>query len=182
MAPTSLSNTCTVFHNLHMLCICIWMSTHFITASLAEQAFGICLDFGSNSQGANKSEVLLLRLYTHPRRLPLHCQSHVRCFTTFICCGWTYGHESYHVIVSINSQALGSCQEFWFWVPPDGLTTAYYYCCWGCRPTQDDSHFIVKHIIMIIRVFTTFICCGCPHGWVLITLLLVLLAKPFEVT
>jgi len=45
------------------------------------------------------------------------------------------------ITARLVSQAYGSCLEFW--VPPEGLTTAYYYC-WGLRPIQDGSLFIVK--------------------------------------
>ena len=48
MAPISLSNTWKEFHNLHMLWMCIWMSPFCSTASLAEQAFGSCLELWVN--------------------------------------------------------------------------------------------------------------------------------------
>jgi hypothetical protein len=40
MAPTSLSDTYKVFHNLHMQWMCIWMSPYHVTARLVSQAFG----------------------------------------------------------------------------------------------------------------------------------------------
>ena len=45
------------------------------------------------SCGANNGILLLLRLKTHPRWPPLHCQTHKRCFTIliFICCRCAHG-------------------------------------------------------------------------------------------
>ncbi len=43
--PTSMSNTYKVFHNFHMLWICIWMCPYNITAALVDQAFGSYLEF-----------------------------------------------------------------------------------------------------------------------------------------
>jgi hypothetical protein len=48
MASTLLSNIYTMFHKLHMLWMCIWMSPFCSTASLAEQAFGSCLELWVN--------------------------------------------------------------------------------------------------------------------------------------
>ena len=45
MAPTSVLSTYEVFHNFHMLWMCIWMTPFHITASLTKQAVGSCLEF-----------------------------------------------------------------------------------------------------------------------------------------
>jgi len=44
MAPASLSNTYEVYHKLRMRWMCIWMSLYHVTAIIAEQAFGSCLE------------------------------------------------------------------------------------------------------------------------------------------
>ena len=38
--PTSMSDTCKVFDNLHMQCMCIWMHPNNILAAPADQALG----------------------------------------------------------------------------------------------------------------------------------------------
>jgi len=40
MAPTSLSNTYIVFHNLHMRWMCTWMGPYQVTDRLVGQALG----------------------------------------------------------------------------------------------------------------------------------------------
>ena len=40
-APTSMSNTYKVFHNLHMLWMCICMRRYHITTALVSKAFGL---------------------------------------------------------------------------------------------------------------------------------------------
>jgi hypothetical protein len=42
------------------------------------------------SGGANHSKVWKLRLYIHSSGLTNQCQTHNRCYSTFICCGCTY--------------------------------------------------------------------------------------------
>jgi hypothetical protein len=42
--PTSMSDTCKVFVNLHMLWMCIWMRPYNITAALIDQALGSHLE------------------------------------------------------------------------------------------------------------------------------------------
>jgi hypothetical protein len=44
MALTSLSSSYKVFHNLHMLWMCIWMSPYHVTASLVGKASGSYLE------------------------------------------------------------------------------------------------------------------------------------------
>ena len=38
--PTSMSDTCQVFENLHMQWMCIWMRPYNITAALIDQSLG----------------------------------------------------------------------------------------------------------------------------------------------
>ncbi len=103
MAPISLSNTWKEFHNLYMLWMCIWMSPFCSTASLAEQAFGSCLEFWVwvPSEGLTTAYCC-----SHPRWLPLHCQTHMRCFTAFMLwmCTWMSHHN---VTASIVGKAYG---------------------------------------------------------------------------
>ena len=40
MAPTSMSNTNKVFHNLHMLWMCIWVTPYHMPAPCVGQALG----------------------------------------------------------------------------------------------------------------------------------------------
>ena len=43
------------------------------------------------SREANNSVFCVQKLQAHPRWLPLHCQTHIKCIVTFICCGCAYG-------------------------------------------------------------------------------------------
>jgi hypothetical protein len=74
--------------------ICTWMSPSRVTASLAKKQalwrLPRILGTGT-SEGANNGILLLLRLMTHQRWLPLHCHTHQKCFTTFICYGCAHG-------------------------------------------------------------------------------------------
>ena len=108
MAPTSLSNTKKLFHNIHMQWMCIWMSPYQVTASLVKQAFGSCLQSRiiGTSWGANNSILLLLRLKILPRWIPLHCHTHIQCFTTFICCGWAHGWVIIMLLLVLSAKPL----------------------------------------------------------------------------
>ncbi len=39
--PTSFSNTCKLFDNLHMQLMCIWMCPYHITAAFVDKIFGV---------------------------------------------------------------------------------------------------------------------------------------------
>ena len=56
----------------------------------------------------NNGIVLLLRLKTHLKWLPHHCQTHIRFFTTFICCGCTYGWVLITVLLVSPNKPFGS--------------------------------------------------------------------------
>ena len=92
-APTSISNTYKVFHNLHMLWMCMRICPYHVTSALVRQAVGSYLSRNQfTSWEAHHSMMWWLKLQTHSSELPLphQYQTHIRCFSTFKCCVCTY--------------------------------------------------------------------------------------------
>jgi hypothetical protein len=87
-----MSNKYKVFHNIYMLWKYLWMSCYHISAACAARAFQIFPISGlvlPKRQGANKSIMPWLGLYTCHRWLPHQCQTHTSCLTcliTLLCC------------------------------------------------------------------------------------------------
>ena len=69
-----------VFYNLHIMCMCIW--TCPAIAALAGQAFGSCLKITLSPERQLEHSAVV-------EAIPHH-QTHIRWFTTFICCGCAY--------------------------------------------------------------------------------------------
>ena len=103
---TSLSNTYKVFHNLRMLWMCTWMSPYHGTASSLQTSLCTLPRILGSFRGANNNILLWLWLQTHLNWLPLHYQTHTRCFTTFIWCGCAYGWVLFALLIGLLAKLL----------------------------------------------------------------------------
>ena len=104
--------------------------------------------------GANHSVLQWwLRLKTHPRWLSYHCETHIRCFTTFKCCGWSQEWVLPHYHCS-------RWPSYWsymkIWVFPKEQTTV---CCCG-EAIYSFKMALTPLWITYKMWFTSFICCG----------------------
>ena len=91
MAQTSMSNTYKVFCNLHMPWMCIWIVLTTLTTARIVKTFGI-QNSGCLLRSKPQSETqLVLEAISHSKWLPHQYQAHIRCLTTFMCCGCACG-------------------------------------------------------------------------------------------
>ena len=135
--PTSMSDTCKVFDNLHMQWMWIWMCPYNNSAPLVDQALGIhlknwvtpgqqmmvkCTDWGCRPN-QDWSHITVCKVFDN-----LHMQW---------MCIWMC---PYNIPAAPADQALGCHLEIW--VTP-GQQMMVKCGDWGCRPNQDWSHITV---------------------------------------
>ena len=156
-----------VFHNLHMMWICICRCHNHVTAALVgQEAFKIFPGFLVTLREGSKPELTAVIEAIDPLKwAPISISNIYEVFHNlhmlwmFICTCL------YHVTATLLCQAFGISQGFWL---PHGGQPKVHCSDWGYRP------ILQTHITS----FTTFIWCGCSYISVLIMLpLMLLLAK-----
>jgi hypothetical protein len=140
-----MSDTCKVFDNLHLQCMCIWMCPNNISAAPADKALGSHLEIWviPGQQMMVKCGDWGCRPNQDWSNINVRHMQCVRQLSFFL---WFWIWMCpYNITASLIDQALGSHLEIWV-IP--GQQMMVQCSVWGCRPNQNWSHINinVRHI------------------------------------
>ncbi len=110
---------------------------------------------------ANGVVVSWLSLQTASNYIPHPYHIYTNCFSSLICCWWTYG---------CTLTLLYRCKCFWkvgVWVRPNGVVVS-----WLSLRTASEGIPHPYHIYMYTKCFSTLMCCGWTYGYTLTLLYL----------
>jgi hypothetical protein len=137
-----MSDTCKVFDNLHMQCMCIWMHPYNITAALIDQTLG-----SHRAIWVTPGREIMVKCSDWGCR-PNQDWSHIN--VRHMQGVWK---SSYAVDVNMDASLQHYGRSHWpiFGKSPSNLFSPGGQMMvkssdWGCRPNQDWSHINVRHM------------------------------------
>ena len=142
--PTSISNMCTVFDNLHMQWMCVWMGPYNITAPLVDQVFGWSHLELWTAPGQQRMWNAIIEavdpIKIDPTSMSYSCKVFDNLHMQWMCI-WM---GPYNITAALVDPVFGSHLEFCLTPWQQKMVKC---SDWSCISNQDWSHINLKHMI-----------------------------------